>query len=89
MQPAYGGEQVGAEGHVGTAAALQDRQHLGEGVGHQVVGVGGGDQLPGQPSGGVGVAGEQLAVGVDVPAADAEISSASAGPSRRGRVALT
>ena len=71
VQPAYGGEQVGAEGDVGTAAALQDRHHLGEGVRDQVVGVGAAHQLAGQPAGRVDVTLEELPVGIQVSAADA------------------
>ena len=71
VQPAYGGEQVGAERHVRAAAALEHGEHLGERLGDQVVGVGAADQLAGQPVGGVPVPAEQVAVGSDVPAADA------------------
>ena len=71
VQPAYGGQQVGAERHVGAATALQHGEHLGERLGDQVVGVGAADQLAGQPVGGVLVAAEQVAVGSDVPPADA------------------
>ena len=70
MEAAYGGQQVGAEGQVGAAAALEDGEHLGERVRDEVVGVGRAGQLPGQPPGGVDVAREELAVGVDVPAPD-------------------
>ena len=70
MEPAYGGQQVGAEGQVGAAAALQHQEHLGEGVGDQVVGVRGAGDLAGQAARGVDVAGEQLSVGVDVAAPD-------------------
>ena len=70
VEPAYGGQQVGAEGQVGAAAALEDGEDLGEGVGDQVVGVAGAGQLPGEPARGVDVAREELAVGVDVAAPD-------------------
>ena len=70
VQAAYGGQQVGAEREVGAAAALEHRQHLRERLGDQVVGVAGGHELAGQPPGGVDVAAEQLAVGVDVAPAD-------------------
>ena len=70
VEAAYGGQQVGAEGQVGAAAALEDAEHLGEGVGDQVVGVAGAGQLARQAAGGVDVPGEELAVGVDVPAPD-------------------
>ena len=70
VQAAYGGEQVGAEREVGPAAALEHREHLRERLGDEVVGVAGGHQLAGQPPRGVDVPAEQLAVGVDVPAAD-------------------
>ena len=70
MQAAYGGQQVGAEGQVGTAAALEHGQHLRERLGHQVVGVAGRDELAGEPAGGVDVAAEELPVGVDVATAD-------------------
>ena len=39
VEPAYRGEQVGAEGEVGAAAALEHPQHLDERLGHEVVGV--------------------------------------------------
>jgi hypothetical protein len=48
VEPADGGQQVGAEGDVGPAAALEHAQHLGERVGDQVVGVGSTDQLAGE-----------------------------------------
>ena len=51
-----------------TAAALEDGEHLGEGVGDEVVGIAGACQLSGQPACGVDVAREQLSVGVDIPA---------------------
>ena len=70
VQAADGGEQVGAEREVGTAAALEHAEHLRERLGDQVVGVAGRDQLPRQAAGGVDVAREELAVGVDVPAPD-------------------
>ena len=70
VEPADGGEQVGAEGEVGAAAALEHDQHLREGLGHEVVGVGGRHQLPGEAPGGVDVATEELPVGVDVTAPD-------------------
>ena len=70
LQAPYGRQQVGAEGHVGPAAALQHAEHLDERLGHQVVGVGGRHELPGEASGGLDVALEEGAVGVDVPAAD-------------------
>ncbi len=68
VQPAYGGEQVGAERDVGAAAALEHGEHLGERLGDQVVGVGAADELTAEPGGGVHVPGEELAVGSDVPA---------------------
>ena len=67
VQPAYGGQQVGAEGDVRAATALQHDEHLGERLGDQVVGVGAADQLAGQPVGGGLVPAEQVAVGSDVP----------------------
>ena len=70
VEPAYGGQQVGAEGQVRAAAALEDGQDLGEGVGDQVVGVAGAGELARQASRGVDVPGEELAVGVDVAAPD-------------------
>ncbi len=70
MEPAYGGQEVGAEGEVGASAALQDQEHLGEGVGDQVVGVRGPCDLAREAPGGVHVASEQLSVGVDVAAPD-------------------
>ncbi len=69
-QAAYGGQQVGAEGDVGTATALQDLQHLDERLGHEVLDVTGGDELAGEPPGGPDVALEELSVGVGVPASD-------------------
>ncbi len=65
------GEQVRAEGDVGAAAALEDPHDLGERVRNQVVGVGPGDKLPGEPARGVDVALEQDPVGLQVSAADA------------------
>ena len=41
VQPAYGGQQVGAERDVRAAAALQHGEHLRERLGDQVVGVAG------------------------------------------------
>ena len=82
VEPAYGGQQVGAEGEVGPAAALEHGEDLGERVGDQVVGVRRPDQLAGQPAGGVDVAREQLAVGVDVAAADAPRSARRRSASR-------
>ena len=70
MQPAYGGQQVGAEGQVGATAALQHQEHLGEGVGDEVVGVRGPRDLAGETPRGVHMPGEQLSVGVDVAAPD-------------------
>ena len=70
VEPAYGGQQVGAEGQVGAAAALEDGEHLGEGVGDQVVGVGGAGELAGESACGVHVPCEELSVGVDVAAPD-------------------
>ena len=66
VQPAYGGQQVGAEGQVGPAAALQDAEHLGERLGDEVVDVGAGHQLASEAPGGLDVAGEELAVRRDV-----------------------
>ena len=68
MQAAYRRQQVGAEGQVGAASALEHGEHLGEGVRDQVVGVAGPGELPGEPSRSVDVAGEELSVGVDVAA---------------------
>ena len=42
VEAAYGGEQVGAERQVGSAAVLEHAEHLREGVGDEVVGVAGG-----------------------------------------------
>ena len=70
MQAAYGGQQVGAEGEVRPAAPLKDGEHLGEGVGDQVVGVARARELAGEAPGRVDVAREELAVGVDVAAPD-------------------
>ena len=56
MQAAYGGEQVGAEGDIRPASALEHAEHLDEGVGNEVVGLDGSRQLPGQATGGDGVA---------------------------------
>ena len=39
MQASYRGQQVGTEGHVGSATAAKHAEHLHERVGHQVVGV--------------------------------------------------
>ncbi len=89
MEPAYGGQQVGAEGQVGAAAALQDGEDLGEGVGDQVVGVRRAGQLAGQAPRGVDVAREQVAVGVDVAAAHRRDEFGVAGTVDRQRDAHT
>ena len=70
MEPSYGGQQVGAEGQVGAAPALEHHQDLGEGLGDEIVGVGAGDQLPGESAGGLGVSLEERAVRLTVPTAD-------------------
>ncbi len=67
VQPAYGGQQVGAEGDVGAATAEQHVEHLDEGLGDQIVGVGTTHEHPREPGGGIDVAGEERAVGGDVP----------------------
>ena len=84
VQPAYGGEQVGAEREVGAAAALEHRQHLRERLGDEVVGVGRGHELAGQSPGGVDVAAEQLAVGVGVAPADGRDQLGVAGVAEAG-----
>ena len=70
LEAAYGGEQVGAEGDVGPPAALEHAEHLDEGLGDEVLGVTGRHELAGEAAGGVDVALEERAVGIDVPAAD-------------------
>ncbi len=70
LEAAYGGEQVGAERDVRPTSALQHPEDLDEGVGDQVVDVAGRHQLAGEAAGGLGVALEERAVGVDVPTAD-------------------
>ena len=69
LEPPYRGQQVGAEGEVGAAAALQHPQHLDERLGHEVLGVPRGDELAREPTGRVDVALEERAVGIEVPAA--------------------
>ncbi len=68
VQPTERRQQVGPEGDLGAPAALQDPEHLREGVRDQVVDVGTRDQLPGEAPCRVGVAGVQLAVGVEISA---------------------
>ncbi len=70
LEAAHGGEQVGTERDVGPAAALQHAEHLDEGLGDEVLGVPGRDELARQASGGLDVPLEERAVGVDVTAAD-------------------
>jgi len=69
VQAAHGGEQVGTEGHIRPGAGLQRVEYLGEGVRDQVVRVRSPGQRPGQSERGVAVAGEELAVRVEVAAA--------------------
>ena len=71
VQPADRREQVGAERQVGALAAAQHEQHLGERLGHQVVGLGAAGQLHGQAAGGAHVTGEQGPVGGAVAGAHA------------------
>src|SRR5262249_36272273 len=89
VEPAYGGQQVGAERQVGTAAALEDGEHLGERVGDQVVGVGRTCELPREAACGVDVTREELAVGVDVTTADRRDEFGVAGSVDRQRDAHT
>jgi len=70
VESAQRGEQVGAEGQVGTAAALQGREHLGEGLGHQVVDIRGRDELAAQSASGLDMAGEEHSIGLEVAGAD-------------------
>jgi len=64
------GEQVGAEGDVRASAALQHREHLGERVGDEVVGVGAVGELARQAAGGVDVAFVEQSVGAQISASD-------------------
>jgi hypothetical protein len=60
VQRADGREQVGPERQVGALAAAQHEQHLGERLGHEVVGLGATGQLDGQTAGGAHVTREQV-----------------------------
>ena len=69
-QAAHRGEEIGAEGHVRAAAALEDAEHLDEGLRDEVLHVAGGHELASQPTRSLDVAFEEVTVGSEVPTAD-------------------
>ncbi len=70
VEPADRRQQVGPEELIWALAGLEERQHTGERLGDQVVGVRSRDELRGEPGRGIAVALEQLAVRVGVTVAD-------------------
>ena len=70
MQAPQGREQVGAERGVRPVAALEHDEDLRERLGDEVVGLAVAGQRPGEAARGVDMAGEELAVRLDVAAPD-------------------
>ncbi len=87
LEPAYGGEEIGAEGDIRPPTALEHTEHLDEGLRDQVLGVAGCDELTRQATCCLDVALEEGPVGIGVPAADRRDQLGVPGRLNAGRTA--